>query len=100
MKQGPPQALRFLDEAIAEAERGNLLRRRSPATTGQELTFCSNDYLGLAHRAPPGRPSGAGASRLVAGERADHVELERASASLVGLPAALVFTSGYAANVG
>jgi 8-amino-7-oxononanoate synthase len=100
VKQGPPQALRFLDEALAEAERGSLLRRRPPPSTGDELTFCSNDYLGLAHRAPPSRPSGAGASRLVAGERADHVELERASAGLVGLPAALVFTSGYAANVG
>jgi 8-amino-7-oxononanoate synthase len=100
VKQGPPKALRFLDDAIAEAERASLLRRRPPPTTGQELTFCSNDYLGLAHRAPPSRPSGAGASRLVAGERDDHVELEHASAGFVGLPAALVFTSGYAANVG
>ena len=43
---------------------------------------------------------GAGASRLVAGERREHVELEAASAELVRLPGALVFTSGYAANVG
>ncbi len=100
MKQGPPPALRFLDEAIAEAERASLLRTRPVATSGLEVTFCSNDYLGLAHRPPPARPSGAGASRLVAGERSDHVELERASAELVGLPGALVFTSGYAANLG
>ena len=49
---------------------------------------------------PPARPSGAGASRLVSGERAEHVELEQAAADLVGLPAALAFTSGYAANLG
>jgi 8-amino-7-oxononanoate synthase len=36
----------------------------------------------------------------VAGERVDHVELEREAAALVRLPASLVFTSGYAANVG
>jgi 8-amino-7-oxononanoate synthase len=100
VKQGPPPALRFLDEAIADAERARLLRTRPAATSGLELTFCSNDYLGLARRPPPTRPSGAGASRLVAGERDDHVELEHASADLVGLRGALVFTSGYAANVG
>jgi 8-amino-7-oxononanoate synthase len=100
VKQGPPPALRFLDEAIVAAERASLLRTRPTATTGLELTFCSNDYLGLAMRPPPARPAGAGASRLVAGERSDHVELERASAGLVGLASALVFTSGYAANVG
>jgi 8-amino-7-oxononanoate synthase len=100
VKQGPPPALRFLEDAIANADRDSLLRTRPAPATGQELTFCSNDYLGLAHRAPPGRPAGAGASRLVAGERVDHVELERASAEHVGLAAALVFTSGYAANVG
>ncbi len=100
MKQGPPPALRFLDEALVEAERASLLRTRPTARTGHELTFCSNDYLGLAQRTSPGRPSGAGASRLVAGERTEHVELEAASAELVSLPTALVFTSGYAANVG
>jgi 8-amino-7-oxononanoate synthase len=100
VKQGPPPGLRFLDEAIAEAERASLLRIRPPAKTGLEVTFCSNDYLGLAQRPSSSRLSGAGASRLVAGERREHVELEAASAELVRLPSALVFTSGYAANVG
>jgi 8-amino-7-oxononanoate synthase len=77
-----------------------LLRTRPNARTGDELTFCSNDYLALATRPPPARPAGAGASRLVAGERIDHIELEREAASLVVLPASLVFTSGYAANLG
>ncbi len=100
MKQGTPPALRFLDEAIAETKRASLLRERPAPSTGLELTFCSNDYLGLARRPPPSTSSGAGASRLVAGERAEHVELEGVSAELVRLASALVFTSGYAANVG
>jgi 8-amino-7-oxononanoate synthase len=100
VKQGSPPALGFLDEALVEAERASLLRIRPTARTGLELTFCSNDYLGLGCRPPPARPSGAGASRLVAGERVDHLELEHASSALVGLAASLVFTSGYAANVG
>ncbi len=36
----------------------------------------------------------------MSGERAEHVDLEQAAAAFVGLPQALVFTSGYAANVG
>jgi 8-amino-7-oxononanoate synthase len=100
VKQGPPPALRFLDDAIAEAERASLLRMRPTPRTGREVTFCSNDYLGLANRPSAGHPSGSGASRLVAGERTEHVELEAASAALVGLPASLAFTSGYATNVG
>jgi 8-amino-7-oxononanoate synthase len=100
VKQPFPPALRFLDEALLDLERRNLLRRRAaPAHEGQ-ASFCSNDYLALASRPPPNRPSGSGASRLVTGERRDHVELERAAAELVRQPEALVFSSGYAANVG
>jgi 8-amino-7-oxononanoate synthase len=54
----------------------------------------------LGTRPPPPRAAGAGASRLVAGERVEHIEVEREAAALVGLPGSLVFTSGYAANVG
>ena len=63
-----------------DAAREHLLRDR-PARrgTGLVLSFCSNDYLGLAQRPPPAA-SGAGASRLVSGERPEHVELEGASA--------------------
>lgn len=43
---------------------------------------------------------GAGASRLIAGEHQEHQELERFLAEWLQLEAALVFTSGYAANVG
>ncbi|MFO0586296.1 MAG: 8-amino-7-oxononanoate synthase [Polyangiaceae bacterium] len=44
--------------------------------------------------------TGAGASRLVAGEHIAHVEVERELASWLGVESALLFSSGYAANVG
>ena len=101
MKQETPAGLRFLDGALEDARRHGLVRDRPSTSIDPELLcFCSNDYLDLARRPSPPRASGAGASRLVSGERAEHVEVERASAALVDLPCALAFTSGYAANVG
>jgi 8-amino-7-oxononanoate synthase len=73
------------------------------------LSFCSNDYLGLAsHPAPTAAAHlaaaqsgfGAGASRLVAGDLPEHRSLEAALASLVRLPSALLFPTGYQANIG
>lgn len=66
-----------------------------------ELSFSTNDYLGLA-REPVALAGnvGAGASRLVAGQTDAHRTLERSVASWLGFEEALVFTSGYAANVG
>jgi 8-amino-7-oxononanoate synthase len=99
VKQGTPPGLGFLDDALASAARSNLLRiRRAPGSAGP--SFSSNDYLGLAARVLAGHPVGCGASRLISGEREEHVALERAAADLVGQPEALAFTSGYAANVG
>jgi 8-amino-7-oxononanoate synthase len=65
----------------------------------------SNDYLGLARDVSRETPvqapwPGSGASRLIHGTRPAHVELERALADWVKLPEALLFSSGYAANVG
>jgi len=100
VKRETPPALRFLDGAIRQAKEQDLLRERLPANDGRALSFCSNDYLGLALQRPPLEASGAGASRLVSGDRPAHVLLEGAVAELVGQAAALVFTSGYAANVG
>jgi 8-amino-7-oxononanoate synthase len=65
-----------------------------------ERSFSSNDYLGLARRTAPSTRSGAGASRLIAGERVEHAELEAALADWLETDACLVFSSGYAANVG
>ncbi len=83
----------------ADAETRALL-----AAGGPVLDACSNDYLGLARlpadvsRETP--TAGSGASRLVQGTRPEHAALEAALASWVGKPAALLFASGYAANVG
>lgn len=73
------------------------------------LNLASNNYLGLAddprvvaaaHHALDRWGVGAGASRLVTGHTAAHAELEEALARFKGAEAALVFSSGYAANVG
>lgn len=77
---------------------------------GQQLVnFSSNDYLGLAND-PILREAataaiaefgiGAGASRLISGTQSPHVRLEGALAKWKGTPAALCFSSGYAAAVG
>lgn len=73
------------------------------------LSFCSNDYLGLANHpavvaalADGARRygAGAGASHLVTGHMRVHEELEEALAAFVGRPRALLFSSGYLANLG
>lgn len=73
------------------------------------LNFSSNDYLGLANDAAVRAAAreavarhgvGAGASRLIVGDSTAHQALERALADFEGAEAALVFNSGYAANVG
>ncbi|MDT3435341.1 8-amino-7-oxononanoate synthase [Haloarcula sp. 1CSR25-25] len=81
-----------------------------PAEFGQEaVVFASNNYLGLAD---DGRVqcaaelgartvgTGAGASRLVTGDTRVHRGLERDLAACKGTERALVFSSGYAANIG
>ncbi len=100
MKQRTPPGLAFLDDALARAQREHLLRVRPAAVHPGTLCFCSNDYLGLASHLARPLASGAGASRLVSGEQAIHRELEATAAALVAQPAALAFSSGYAANVG
>ena len=76
---------------------------------GSLLNFGSNDYLGLAGdprlteaamRAAKQEGWGAGASPLVTGHSEAHAELERRLAEFEGVEAALVFTSGFAANLG
>jgi 8-amino-7-oxononanoate synthase len=77
---------------------------------GRELVcFASNDYLGLsshpalmsaATAAIRDHGSGSAASRLVSGETPPHRALEDALASFLGTEAALLFPTGYQANVG
>lgn len=66
------------------------------------LNFCSNDYLGLGSdpRLQVMAMAGSGASRLITGTIRAHQKLEEGLAELVGMPASLLFSSGYAANVG
>ena len=92
--------LAYLSEHLDQLERDGLRRTSAEPVPPGALSFCSNDYLGLA--ATPAIPaaSGAGASRLIAGERGVHRKLERAFARWLGHDDALAFTSGYAANVG
>ena len=73
------------------------------------VTFASNDYLGLtqhpavvaaAHAALDRWGAGSGASRLVVGSRPLHAELEAELAEWKGTEAALLFPTGFAANLG
>ncbi len=75
----------------------------------QVISFASNDYLGLAGHTEVRRAaiealerwgSGSGASRLVTGTRTLHHALEEAIRAWKGTQAALVFPTGYAANLG
>ena len=73
------------------------------------LSFCSNDYLGLANhpkliatmqQAAGESGVGSGASNLITGHHRYHDTLEKRLAKFVNMPAALVFSTGYMANIG
>jgi 8-amino-7-oxononanoate synthase len=106
------------DELDARAAEG-LLRKRRVVDGKQQpklhadgeplLSFCSNDYLGLAshpaliaavQRAAEETGVGGGASHLITGHHRLHHELEEALAHFVGLPRAVFFSTGYMANLG
>jgi 8-amino-7-oxononanoate synthase len=108
-----------LAEGLAGLERENLRRTRRLLDSPQgarivvdgraALNFSSNDYLGLAnhprlraaaHAAIDAFGTGAGASPLVTGQLRVHHDAEERFARFTGLPRALLFGSGYAANLG
>jgi 8-amino-7-oxononanoate synthase len=108
----------FVADGLASLERAGLLRRSDLALKERAIEAAarlgrpavdasSNDYLGLG-RGDVSRatfvesraPSGAGASRLIHGTHPQHLTLERELAGWVGLESALLFSTGYAANVG
>lgn len=73
------------------------------------LSFCSNDYLGLAQhpriiaackRAADDEGIGSTSAHLICGHRAAHAALEEALAAWTGRERALVFSAGYMANLG
>ena len=107
-----------LAEGLAERRIAHLYRRRlvndgpqQPVLTvdGQRLlSFCSNDYLGLANhpRLVAALRQGAdlyglgsGASHLVSGHCRAHHDLEEALAAYTGQPRVLLFSTGYMANL-
>ena len=73
------------------------------------MSYASNDYLGLANHPKVVEAAmrglkryglGAGSSHMVSGHMRAHHELEEKLADYIGLPKALLFSSGYAANIG
>ena len=73
------------------------------------ISFCSNDYLGLANHPDVKQAfiegvkkygAGSGAAHLVNGHSVAHHELEEALADFTGYAKALLFSTGYMANLG
>ena len=97
-----------LAEELVEIETRGLLRVCRERPTGM-LSFASNDYQNLADdprlkaaacAAIQRHGAGSGASRLVTGTLPEHVRLERHLASFKGTEDAIVWATGYMANVG
>ena len=108
-----------LKAELAERARVGLQRKRRLLQSPQDahlqadgqalLSFASNDYLGLANhpdlilalqKAAAEAGVGGGASHLITGHHQLHHDAEQALASFVGLPAGLLFSTGYMANMG
>lgn len=111
-------ALARLQHGLAALKADHLERRRLllDGAQGAHVTidgrrvvsFCSNDYLGLAadpalvaaaHAALDRCGVGAGAAHLITGHHRFHHDFEAAFARFVGKPAALLFSTGYLANL-
>jgi len=108
-----------LAAALEQRKAQSLYRNRITLESPQEplikvdgqdcLAFCSNDYLGLANH-PSVKQAfvsavdkygvGSGASHLVVGHSTAHHELEERLAEFTGRDRALLFSSGYMANLG
>ena len=99
----------WLAEQAAQRDRDGLRRSLSPRQVDDPVVdLAGNDYLGLARHpavvaaaagAAAAWGAGAGASRLVTGTLQVHADLEEALAAYLGQPAALVFSTGYHANL-
>ena len=107
--------------AVQTAERAQAqLQRRLRTITGNDgpfvesdgqrlLAFCNNDYLGLAQdsrlvaalkNAADASGVGSGSAHLICGHRREHAALEEALAEWTGRERALLFSTGYMANLG
>lgn len=109
----------FIDQTLLELTQRGLKRKirtiegrqnREITIDGRKvLNFCSNNYLGLADDPRLGAAAtasivaegfGAGASRLVCGNFSSHQKLEDCIAKFKGTERALLFNTGYIANMG
>jgi 8-amino-7-oxononanoate synthase len=111
-----------LEAALAGLEAEHLKRRRRTVESHPRkgsrvemqvdgrrlLDFCGNDYLGLAHhpeiaealaRSAALHGTGSGAAHLVSGHGVEHAKLEEAVAAFTGRERALLFSTGYMANL-
>jgi len=114
-----PDLLQRLAVQTAARERASLRRRLRTidhadgpwldSGSRRLLSFCSNDYLGLAQHpqlvgalARAAREEGVGSTsaHLICGHRREHAELEEALAAWTGRERALLFSTGYMANLG
>jgi len=108
-----------LAKALDQLREDNLYRTRKlnstaqnvePIINGQKvLSFCSNDYLGLANHpkviarfvnAANESGVGTGASHLITGHHESHNALEEELAEFIGCEQVLLFSTGYMANLG
>lgn len=108
-----------LHDRLAAIDAAGLRRVRKKLSTPQQaevvvagqrlVNFCSNDYLGLANhpdvvtalqRGSVQYGVGAGAAHLVSGHSEAHEALEQELASFTGRDRALLFSTGYMANLG
>lgn len=116
---GRADLLALMDVRTSERAQSSLLRRMRTVDRAEGpwleidgrrlIGFCSNDYLGLARhpqliaafkRVADDEGVGSTAAHLVCGHRREHAKLEEALADWTGRERALLFSNGYAANLG
>jgi len=119
MSDLPEQLMARLQQQLAEKRAHNLYRQRRIIGSPQQvellsdgkplLSFCSNDYLGLANHPDIAAAMkrgidrwgvGSGAAHLITGHTAAHHALEEELAEWLGRERALLFSTGYMANIG
>lgn len=118
MRPGQHALLSDFTKQLSGFKEANLFRQRKTIESAQAarttlngrvvLNFCSNDYLGLANdplvvksfqQAAEKYGVGSGSSPLICGRSTAHVELEEEVARITGRDKALIFSSGYLANL-
>jgi 8-amino-7-oxononanoate synthase len=114
-----PSELKNLQQELQQRKANHLYRSRRISEGPQQpdmvidgktvISFCSNDYLGLANhpevkaafiRGIEQYGAGSGAAHLINGHSRAHHNLEQELAEFTGYPRALLFSTGYMANLG